>query len=52
VVLRALGLPCKASSYIAWQGGSGELIARSIARIQRAAKRILDAAAPRPARTR
>jgi hypothetical protein len=43
VVLRALGLPSKAPSYIAWRGGSGVLIARSLHRIQRAARQILDA---------
>lgn len=43
VVLRALGLPSKAPSYIAWLGGSGALIARSLTRIQRAARQILDA---------
>ena len=45
VVLRALGLPSKAPSYIAWRGGSGALIARSLGRIQRAARQILDAGA-------
>lgn len=45
VVLRALGLPSKAPSYIAWRGGSGTLIARSLGRIQRAARQILDAGA-------
>ena len=45
VVLRALGLPSKAPSYIAWRGGSGTLIARSLHRIQRAARQILDAGA-------
>ncbi|MCX5746459.1 MAG: hypothetical protein NT062_28615 [Proteobacteria bacterium] len=45
VVVRALGLPSKAPSYIAWRGGSGALIARSLGRIQRAARRILDAGA-------
>ena len=45
VVLRALGLPSKAPSYIAWRGGSGALIARSLGRIQRAARKILDAGA-------
>ena len=45
VVLRALGLRSKAPSYIAWRGGSGALIARSLHRIQRAARQILDAGA-------
>lgn len=45
VVLRALGLPSKAPSYIAWRGGTGALIARSLHRIQRAARQILDAGA-------
>lgn len=44
VVLRALGLPSKAPRYIAWQGGSGALIARSLGRIGRASRLILDAA--------
>ena len=43
VVLRALGLPSKAPAYIAWRGGSGVVIARSLGRIQRAARKILDA---------
>ena len=48
VVLRALSLPSKAPTYIAWRGGSGALLARSLRRIQRAAKRILDAAQHQP----
>ena len=44
VVLAALGLDAPATEYIAWQGGSGALILRSLGRIQRAAKRILEAA--------
>jgi hypothetical protein len=51
VVLRALGLPSKAPTYIAWRGGSGALIARSLRRIQRAVKRILDAAQQTSKRT-
>jgi hypothetical protein len=43
VVLRALGLPSKAPGYIAWRGGSGAHIARSLGRIQRAARSILEA---------
>ena len=48
VVLGALGLPSKASTYIAWRGGTGLLIARSLGRIQRAARRILEAGGARP----
>jgi hypothetical protein len=44
VVLRALGLPSKAPTYIAWLGGSGTHIARSLGRIQRASRAILEAA--------
>lgn len=47
VVLRALGLPSTAPRYIAWRGGSGELLARSIGRVQRAARQILVAAGAR-----
>ncbi len=44
VVLAALGLEAPTTEYIAWQGGSGALILRSLGRIQRAAQRILEAA--------
>lgn len=44
IVLAALGLDAPTTEYIAWQGGSGALILRSLGRIQRAAKRILEAA--------
>jgi hypothetical protein len=44
VLLRALGLPSPAPSYIAWQGGDGAMIRRSMARIQRAAREVLAAA--------
>ena len=44
VVLAVLGLPSKAPTYIAWQGGAGNVILRSMTRIQRAAKAILEAA--------
>ena len=44
VVLAVLGLPSKAPSYIAWQGGTGHAVLRSMTRIQRAAKAILEAA--------
>jgi hypothetical protein len=37
VVTRALGLSSKAPAYIAWHGGSGELVLRSMKRVQRAA---------------
>ncbi|MEO9193530.1 MAG: hypothetical protein ABI445_07700, partial [Polyangia bacterium] len=43
IVLRALGLPSTAPAYIAWQGGDGPTILRSLGRIQRAARTILDA---------
>lgn len=43
IVLAALGLDAPTTEYIAWQGGSGALILRSLGRIQRAAKRILEA---------
>jgi len=43
VVLRALGLPSTVPGYIAWQGGDGAAILRSLGRIQRAARRILHA---------
>ena len=41
VVLSVLGLPSKAPQYIAWQGGSGASVSRSLTRVQRAAKDIL-----------
>jgi len=44
VVLSALGLPSSAPRYIAWQGGTGQGVLRSMTRIQRAAKAILEAA--------
>lgn len=44
VVLRALGLPSRASTYIAWQAGDGAMVMRSLNRIQRAARQILEAA--------
>ena len=44
VVMRALGLPSKAPTYIAWQGGSGHLVLSSLGRIHKAARRILEAA--------
>ena len=43
LVLRAMGLPSTAPAYIAWQGGDGRSILRSLGRIQRAARTILDA---------
>ncbi len=49
VVLRALGLPSKAPTYIAWRGGSAAMIIKSMRRIQRAAKEILQAATKPPA---
>jgi len=45
VVLRALGIEDPpAPSYIAWMGGDGATVLRSMNRIQRAARRILEAA--------
>lgn len=44
VVLTALGLPSRAPAYIAWQGGTGNGVLRSMTRVQRAAKSILEAA--------
>lgn len=44
VVMRALGLASTAPTYIAWRGGSGAAVLRSLRRIQRAARAILDAA--------
>jgi hypothetical protein len=43
VVTRALGLPSKAPAYIAWHGGSGDHVLQSMKRVQRAARRILEA---------
>jgi hypothetical protein len=43
VVLGVLGVPSKAPAYIAWQGGDGAQVLRSMARVQRAAKAILEA---------
>ena len=43
VVMAVLGLPSKAPTYIAWRGGTGEAIAASMARVQRAARKILEA---------
>ncbi len=42
VVLAALGLPSKAPRYIAWQGGTGQVVLRSLRRVQQAARRILE----------
>jgi len=44
VVLNVLGLPSKSPAYIAWQGGDGATVLRSLSRVQRAVTRILDAA--------
>jgi hypothetical protein len=48
VVLRTLGLEAPAPAYIAWQGGDGAAVLRSMTRIQRAARRILEAAGTCP----
>lgn len=45
IVMRSLGLQSKAPAYIAWHGGSGALVLRSLKRVQRAARRILRACA-------
>jgi hypothetical protein len=47
VVCGVLGVPVKAPTYIAWQGGDGTQVLRSMTRIQRAAKAILEAASPK-----
>ena len=43
VVMTALGLPSKAATYIAWQGGTGKAVLASLGRIQRAARLVLSA---------
>ena len=43
VVLAALGLKPPSPAYIAWQSGTGEAVLRSFGRVQRAARRILEA---------
>jgi hypothetical protein len=49
VVLRALGVRAPPTpTYIAWQGGEGKDVLRSMGRIQRAARRILRAAGTCP----
>lgn len=50
VVMRALTLESTAPIYIAWQHGDGAMILRSLRRIQRAARAIIDAASNRPCR--
>jgi hypothetical protein len=55
VIMRAFGLASTAPTYIAWQGGSGAQVRRSMARVYLAAKTILDASVrsslrPRPRR--
>jgi len=44
VILGVLGISSKAPTYIAWQGGDGARVLRSMSRVQRAAKEILVAA--------
>jgi hypothetical protein len=44
VVLGVLGVPSRAPAYIAWQGGDGAQLLRSMTRVQRAARTILRAA--------
>jgi hypothetical protein len=48
VVLAVLGLDAPSPAYIAWRGGSGEAVLRSLGRVQRAARRILEAAGVGP----
>ena len=48
VVLAVLGLPSKAPAYIAWQGGTGQAVLKSMTRVQRAAKVMLQAASVEP----
>jgi hypothetical protein len=43
-VLAVLGLKPPSPAYIAWQGGTGDTVLRSLGRVQRAARRILEAA--------
>lgn len=56
VVLLALGLEAPSPAYIAWRGGDGAQVLRSMTRVQRAATRILgavrDAAASKRSRSR
>jgi hypothetical protein len=44
LVLKILGVPSTAPTYIAWQGGSGVMIAAAMGRIQRATRAIIAAA--------
>jgi hypothetical protein len=44
LVLRVLGLPTKSPAYVAWQGGDGKMVLSALGRVQRAARRILEAA--------
>lgn len=44
VVLDVLGLAPPSPAYIAWQGGTGDAVLRSLGRVQRATRRILEAA--------
>ena len=48
VVMSVLGLPSRAPEYIAWQGGTGLAVLRSMTRVQRAAKAILVASETSP----
>lgn len=48
VVLLALGLQAPSPAYIAWRGGDGAQVLRSLTRVQRAAKRILEGAMAQP----
>jgi hypothetical protein len=52
VVLRVLGILSRAPAYIAWQGGTGAGVLRSITRVQRAAQAILRASGVRQGRRR
>jgi hypothetical protein len=50
LVLKILGVPSTAPTYIAWQGGSGVMIAAAMGRIQRATRAIVAAALGEPPR--
>jgi hypothetical protein len=44
VILTALGIEPRSPAYIAWQGGTGDAALRALGRVQRATRRILEAA--------
>lgn len=47
VVFAVLGIRSRSPAYIAWQGGDGVAVLRSMSRVQRAAKAMFEAAACR-----